>query len=164
MTINETSPWSDGHRYVTIVELADGCGVARSTARHWAAGTCADFPPVVRLPNRALLVERAVLDAWWAQRQPAARGLGRNEVTRRLRDDRREAPVVTMQTAHIAPDNDEQFLTLVEFAAYIRQSPHTVGKWLRRGGKHFPKHVRLPSRAVIIDRAAADRWLQERTS
>lgn len=152
--------------YVTIAEIAPVLGVPHSTIRYWAAGGGVDFPPVARLPNRALLLDLVEVECWWTRRYRGGHRAGNTEVTRRLLDPTDGTPVPSMNTINAVVGGEEahRFFTLAEFAAYIRQSPHTVGKWLRRGGRDFPKYIRLPNGSVLVERVSADRWLRERTS
>lgn len=150
-----------------IEEIAADLERPISTIRDWAAGSRSDFPPVVRLPNRALLVGNDDLCAWYGliASSPSIRDKDRASArgaVRRLNHGHSSSRV-RFVTPTPNP-NDPSWLTLAEFASTVRQSYSTVSQWCRRGGGDFPAHVRLPNNKVLVHVDDRDKWLRERRS
>jgi len=148
-------------------EIAADLDRPTSTIRHWASGDRSDFPPAVRLPNRALVVHVTDLRDWYELLASSGTSTDRDRHgarhgVRRLKHGDHSSRVRCMTTQ--PNPNDPSWLTLAEFASTVRQSYSTVSQWCRRGGGDFPAHVRLPNNKVLIHVDDRDKWLRERRS
>lgn len=57
-------------------------------------------------------------------------------------------------------NNDQQWLTLKQFADLVGVSVHTVYKWQAKG--QLPPAVRLPNGSLRINSVDLDLWLEQR--
>ena len=63
-------------------------------------------------------------------------------------------------TPNTSSTDGGRLLSIEEMAGYLGVSTHTVYKWSCRKGDHFPKHFRLPNRAIRVRQSAIDAWLE----
>jgi excisionase family DNA binding protein len=58
----------------------------------------------------------------------------------------------------------KEWYSIQDLAEYLQVSPHTLYKWLARGGHDFPAYTRLPNRQVRVSRDDLANWMFRRQS